>query len=540
MGAGLEDMLNGLTWLDAFTDDDLRTAQGVDTDIGIVVSWVRDRAECPNREELAPYSDTVKRLVLRWKRLNLKNRLLFSRSTIDGKEVNGLVLPVPLRERVLHQLHDLRVAGHLGVTKTYKRVAVRFYWPDMSIDVARWCAKCTKCQARKGGAPPKKSPLQQWPTGAPFERIAMDILDTHRVTSRGHRYVLVISDYFTKWTEAIPLRRHTAEKVAAALMEYWVVRMGVPHQIHSDQGREFEGELVRSLAKMLGSQKIRTAPYHAQSDGQVERFNRTLLGMLSAFVNEQGDDWDQHLPFVMSAYRSSVHASTGTTPNMMVHGRESNLPVDVMFPCASAYTGPSGCGPEYVDWVRRALASAHDMARQHLGRSAIRQKRGYDVRTRSRAPFKENDLVRYYYLPLRNANKFALPWLGPYRVVRRVGEVDYKIELLSDVTKRRVVHVDDLKLYEGQVEAEVYPESEIPEVPEPEVVDDGFATDGTTLCPDVPSYEDTAVCDADSESSVNEESGSPTRYPRRDRRPPNRLGSWIYRIACRRKQDKDA
>jgi hypothetical protein len=340
----------------------------------------------------------------------------------------------------------------------------------------------------------------------------------------------VISDYFTKWTEAIPLKRHTADRVATALIESWIVRQGVPHQIHSDQGREFEGELVKTLAKMLGSQKIRTAPYHAQSDGQVERFNRTVLGMLSAFVNEQGDDWDEHLPYVMLAYRSSVHASTGTTPNMMVYGREANLPVDLMFPSASSYQGPSGCSHEYVDWVRRALASAHDMARQHIGKAAIRQKRGYDIRAKTRPPFEVGDLVRYYYLPLRNVNKFALPWVGPYRIVKRIGVVDYRIALVSDPDRVRVVHIDDLKSYEGHLEEEV-------EDPEEESVaplsgdDSDENGSGATTCAE---DEDTMLCDADSESSDSEDQGAPTR-PTRTRKPPNRLGSWVMGTDSRRK-----
>jgi hypothetical protein len=306
-------------------------------------------------------------------------------------------------------------------------------------------------------------------------------------------------------------------------MESWVVRLGVPHQIHSDQGREFEGELVKTLAKLLGSQKIRTAPYHAQSDGQVERFNRTVLGMLSAFVNEQGDDWDQHLPYVMLAYRSSVHASTGTTPNMMVYGRETNLPVDLMFPCAKAYQGPSECSHEYVEWVRRALASAHELARQHLGKAAIRQKRGYDVRTRVHPPFEVGDLVRYYYLPLRNVNKFALPWVGPYRITRKVGDVDYQIELVSDPGRVKVVHVDDLKPYEGHEEEAMSDSGSDSEV---EAAHRGPDSDelgsGTTLCQ--AEDEKTDVCYADSESSDVEDQGT---RPKRVKKAPNRWGSWV-------------
>jgi hypothetical protein len=297
--------------------------------------------------------------------------------------------------------------------------------------------------------------------GAPFERIALDILDTHKVTAKGYRYILVVADYFTKWTDAFPLRKHTAERVSELLMNRWVAYYGVPKQIHSDQGAEFEGTVFKSLARMLGASKTRTTPYHAQSDGMVERFNRTMLGMLSAFVCEEGTNWDEQLPYVLLAYRSSVHASTGATPYSMLYGREANLPVDLMFPSSATFEAREYCGPRYVEWVRRAIASAHDFARQHLEKSAVRQKRGYDVYAKDRAPFEEGDLVRYYHYPSRQANKFALPWLGPYKIVKRIGPVDYQIRLQSNPKKESIVHVDKLKPYEvgpesGSEEQDMY------------------------------------------------------------------------------------
>ena len=144
--------------------------------------------------------------------------------------------------------------------------------------------------------------MQSLPTGAPFERIAMDILDTRKLTSRKFQYVLVISDYFTKYTDAFPLRRHTAPVIADMIMRRWIAYHGIPKTLHSDQGTEFEGKLIKCLSNMLGFAKIRTALYRPQSDGQVERFNRSLLNMLSAFVSERGNDWDEHLPYVMMAY----------------------------------------------------------------------------------------------------------------------------------------------------------------------------------------------------------------------------------------------
>jgi len=159
------------------------------------------------------------------------------------KEVLQIVLPAPLRENVLHNLHDLRIVGHLGIQRTISRVKSRFYWPGLALDVTRWCAKCPECAERKGKPNPRKRPLTQLPTGAPFDRIAMDILDTHKPTAKGYRYVLVISDYFSKYSRAFPLRKHTAKVVADVVVTKWCLLFGIPKAIHSDQGREFESSL---------------------------------------------------------------------------------------------------------------------------------------------------------------------------------------------------------------------------------------------------------------------------------------------------------
>ena len=119
-----------------------------------------------------------------------------------------------------------------------------------------------------------------------------------------------------------------------------------------------------------------------------------------------------------------------------------------MYPSPTT-TSQATCGPEYVEWVRQSVSSAHNFAREHLNRSAMRQKRGYDVRAKDRTPFQPGDLVRYFYPPLRIGTKFSKPWIGPYKVLERSTEIDYKIiDLRSRKTK--VVHYDHLKPYEGQ------------------------------------------------------------------------------------------
>ena len=156
--------------------------------------------------------------------------------------------------------------------------------------------------------------LSQLQKGRRWERVAMDLLDMSITSAKGNRYLLVMVDCFSRWTEACPLPDKTAISVADAFFSNIVCRFGMPTVIHSDQGREFENKVMHELCILGGAHKTKTTPYHPESDGLVERFNRTLLMMLAMFAGEHKDDWDDLLPPVMMAYRSSVHESTGFSP----------------------------------------------------------------------------------------------------------------------------------------------------------------------------------------------------------------------------------
>ena len=447
----LEDKIKELPWLKDFSLLDVATAQRQDKNLLPVIRWLEEGNK-PDTVMLAPHSEETKALASRWNYLSLNPDKILIKEGLTSRAnvpISQIVLPSALREIVLHQLHDLRVSGHLGINRTIARVQQRFYWPGCSLDVARWCAACPICASRKGKPGPGRVPMTNLPTGAPFERIAVDILDTRKLTPRKFQYVLVISDYFSKYTDAFPLRRHTAAMVADTIMRRWIAYHGVPKQLHSDQGTEFESHLIHALSKLLGFAKIKTSPYRPQSDGQVERFNRSLLNMLSAFVTDRANDWDEHLPYVMMAYRSSKHTSTGCTPYSMIYGRECTMPVDLLFPDIGVSNTPDpACGSEYVDYIRRVIQTSHEFAREHLQRATIRQKKGYDAYAKDRPKFLPGDHVRYYYPPARNTNKFARPWIGPFVVLERTTLVDYRIQLVSNPTKIRVVHIDNLKPYE--------------------------------------------------------------------------------------------
>lgn len=282
-----------------------------------------------DRREDARYCQVVKNLMNHWNRLVSREGILYIEvvDTDSGNIVRALVAPVAVRENIMRMAHETRASGHLGRDKTLSHLRRVVYWPGKRDDVARWCAGCIPCARKKPGPCRSREPLQHVNAGFPMQRIAIDILGPLPVTENGNEYVMVVTDYFTKWAEAFALPDHTALTVADKLLTNFVCRFGVPQTIHTDQGREFESILFSHLCEALEIEKTRTSLYRPQSDGFMERFNRTLQQMLAIFVNDKRTDWDGHLPLLLMACRSWKQQSTQCTSNLLMFGRKMMLPL---------------------------------------------------------------------------------------------------------------------------------------------------------------------------------------------------------------------
>ena len=141
----------------------------------------------------------------------------------------------------------------------------------------------------------------------------MDIQGPIVETPRKNRYILVISDYFSKWVEAYAMPDQTTETIAGIFVREWISRYGCPSFLHTDLGRNLESAIMKAVCDLLGIIKTHTVARNPQSDGQVERFNRTIQQILAKTVEDKPFDWDLFLPFAVMAYRSSKHESTGQT-----------------------------------------------------------------------------------------------------------------------------------------------------------------------------------------------------------------------------------
>ena len=345
----------------------------------------------PEWEEVSEKSPAFKALWSQWDQFSFRNDVLCRKweSERGDRVTYQAVLPESLRETALLAHHNHAMASHRGVHKTLSALQLLYYWPGLTSQTYRWVTRCHDCGAKKSTGRKRRAALKQYILGAPLERIAVDILGPLPLTPRGNQYVLVVTDYFTKWTESYAIPDQTAPTVAEKLVAEFISRYGVPRQLHSDQGTNFESKVMAEVCKSLHMEKTRTRPLHPQSDGQVERYNRTQIEMLRGKIKDDQGDWDLQLPICMMAYRSVVHESTGSTPNQLMLGREIEVPLDAIAELTPDAPAPTS---EYAEALHKRLASAHESARQHLKKAAVHHKRNYDKKMAGK-PFQVGNSV---------------------------------------------------------------------------------------------------------------------------------------------------
>ena len=355
-----------------------------------------------------------------------------------AEPVEQLVLPQACRKSVLELAHTIPLAGHMGRDKTARRIQQRFYWPTLFKDVADYCQKCPDCQ-KTDTQGRRRVPLVPIPiVQEPFERIAMDIVGPLKRSRKGNRYILVVCDYATRFPEAIPLRSIDAETVAEELITVFS-RFGIPGEILSDQGSNFMSQLMQELYRLLKVRPIRTSPYHPQTDGLVERFNRTLKSMLRRLVKEEGRDWDKLIPYVLFAYREVPQTTTGFSPFELLFGREVRGPLDVL---KEEWEASEKCKESVITHIleiRERMEAMQEVVKENAEEAQKRQKRWYD-RTARDTELKPDDKV-LVLLPT-STNKLLAQWKGPYKVIRKIGKVNYEIQVAG---KKKVFHANMLK-----------------------------------------------------------------------------------------------
>ena len=235
-----------------------------------------------------------------------------------------LGLPATHREVALKGCHD--GVGHLGLKHMLDLMCNRFCWPHMAAQVKEHIGKCHPCLAFKAKQP--KAPLENIIATHPLELVHLDYLCLEPGKSLEEN-VLVVTNHFTRYTQAYVTRTQTAHTTVRTLWDKFIVHYGLPEKILSDQGCNFESQLVANLCKLMGVQKIWTSPYHQQTNSQCGRFSSTLINMLGMLPSEKMSEWKNHIGMLVHAYNCPRNSAIGFSPYYLMYGRQPHLLIDV-------------------------------------------------------------------------------------------------------------------------------------------------------------------------------------------------------------------
>ena len=352
------------------------------------------------------------------------------------------MLPTQRRQSVLKLAHSSLTGGHFGRKKTQAKIRHHFTWPGVTTDVQQFCQTCPECQ-KAAPHTHQRAPLQPLPViTTPFAKIAFDIVGPLPKTKSGFKYLLTSMCYASKYPEAIPLKRVTAEVVAEAMLEVFS-RTGLPEHILTDQGSVFVGRIINHLCHLLGIHHIRTSPYHPQSDGMLERWHASLKAMLKK-ASQEKQHWDCYLKFLLFSYRNTPHTVTGHAPFEIIYGRNVRGPLEVL---KSTWIMADSTETTVTDWINALKHKMSTMAdivgsKELVAKEAM--KRTYD-RTAQLKVFAPGAMVLVRIPQL--TGKLDDKWEGPYEVLEQVSPLTYRLAIPGRANRSRVLHVDMLKLW---------------------------------------------------------------------------------------------
>ena len=370
----------------------------------------------------------------RWER----GLLYQATTTHTGEVVHLMVLPKAFRGKVLEMAHE--GSGHLGARKVKALLKQRFTWPGMGIEVmvhTRSCRVCQKCARPKS----RKAPMMERQVMTePFEVMAFDLVGPLPKGKGGCRYILTAVCMSSRWPEAIPLRTITARAVATGMLEIFA-RTGIPLQLLTDQGSQFLGKLVSHLCKDLSIEQVKTAPYHPETNGVVERMHGTLKPMLTK-ASQLGLDWVGQLPFALFALRSAPNRDSSFSPYQLIYGHRVRTPLDILHQGWADLSFEELNTEEWSDWLVDRLEVWHSIQRERMKEASGKRKSQFDKGTVERQ-LEKGDKVLCRIPGIIGKLKEA--WHGPYVVEEKMGRVSYRVKVGRG--KAKTLHINNLKRY---------------------------------------------------------------------------------------------
>lgn len=405
--------------------NEILSLQSADSNIGTFLNIFNEGVK-PTKKEMRKLPRAVVTLIQQWDKLMFVKGVLY-RVVADPTlgDLKQLVLPRSLHEKVLISCHDN--LGHQGIERTFSAIRSRCYWPGIFNSVKDYCKRCERCVISKMPQPAVRTTMNHLIASKPLQILAIDF--TVLEPAHGKENVLVMTDVFTKFTQAVATKDQKADTVANVLLNEWFYKYGVPDRLHSDQGRNFEANVIAQLCKMYGISRSRTTPYHPEGNAQCERFNRTLHNLLKALTPERKRHWPKHLPELLFSYNATQNTTTGYSPFHLMFGRLPKLPIDFLLGFLHDDDDDLMSTDEWIRNHQDRLKYAFDKAGDRTSMMAEYRKSTNDCRA-----FEPNldigDKVYVRNRQVRGRNKIQDSWDSTvYRVVNISGNV---IAVVSD------------------------------------------------------------------------------------------------------------
>lgn len=409
--------------------DQIRRAQETDEVLSRVL-WYKSQSRRPSRAEVKAAA-----LLKQWLKRHVGQDGVLRRQTTRREQ---LLVPKAYHTLVFKELHQ--DMGHLGVERTLDLIRDRFYWPQMVKEVEHFVTEECECIKKKKTSKQTRAPPTSIQSTYPFQLLSIDFLHLERC-KHGYEYILVIMDHFTRFAQAYATKNKAAKTVADKLFNDFVLKFGFPTRLHHDMGKEFENKLMARLKELSGIQGSHTTPYHPQGNGQVERFNHTLLSMLRTLDDKEKDDWKESLAKVVHAYNCTKSEATGYAPYCLIFGRSPRLPIDLLFDLKK-----DEAHEDYDDYVsswKRRMQEAYNIASKTATKEAARGKTYYDKRVRGKDLQPGDRVLLRNLTPRGEPAKIQSYWEDKvYKVTERKADDSpvYRISPETGQSREKVVH----------------------------------------------------------------------------------------------------
>ena len=372
--------------------------------------------------------------------LNEKNNMLYK---LNQKNTNQrIVVPRSEVKSIMQFYHDHKLHGHLGVNKTVNKINQSFYWSNMQEEVTEYVNCCHSCQIRKHQYV-QRARLEHLMFFKPFELVGIDITGPFKTSDNQEVAIICAIDYFSKYAIIKAIPDQTAFTTAKFISEEIICKYGIPKKIITDQGSNFEAELTTEMCKLLKIDKLRTTPYHPECNGEVERLNKTLKQMISAYIEKQHTDWNLYLPYLNYAYNVAIHESTGMSPFEIIFGhKESNLFIQTPHSAEASQFKPNS----YLDLLIKAKESIHQIVKANL--SKAKEKMDKYQKTSERYEYQLNDLVllNNKRTEVGLTTKFLPKYQDHVFKIVQILYPNFKLESM-ETKKTQFVHYNRLKPY---------------------------------------------------------------------------------------------